>query len=180
MMYSEYIKDGGTGIISLLSNNQTLTYLLSDVIQPLDSAFLMENGSKRFTLSVENMLKAQNDLTPIANMMKVRFGQYWSVLYNSQPTDTDPVYSSITTSTGELNTKGNSINQVSAYDSPDMLNSDGSNSTGNQTNNSTLKTLNYDDLTSLLDELKNNVFYDKMFTDIRTYIFDVFYGNERE
>lgn len=180
MMYSEYIKAGGTGIISLLSNNQTLKYLLSDVIQPLDSAFLMENGSKRFTLSVENMLKAQNDLTPIANMMKVRFGQYWNVLYNSQPTDTDPVYSSITTSTGELNTKGNTVSQVSSYDSPDMVNSDGSNSTANQTNNGTVKTLNYADLTNLLGELKNNVFYDKMFTDIRKYIFDVFYGNERE
>lgn len=180
MMYSEYIANGGTGIITLLSNNQALKFLLSDVIKPLDSAFTMENGSKRFTLSVENMLKAENELTPIANMMKVRFGKYWNVLYNSQPTDTDPVYSSITESTGELNTKGNNINQVSSYDSPDMVNSDGSNSTGNQTNNNTLKTLNYDDLTNLLDELKNNVFYDKMFTDIRTYIFDVFYGNERE
>lgn len=179
MMYSEYIANGGTGIITLLSNNQALKFLLSDVISPLDSAFLMENGSKRFTLSVENMLKAQNDLTPIANMMKVRFGQYWNVIYNSQPTDTDPVYSSITTSTGELNTKGNNINQVSGYDSADMVNSDGSNSTGNQTNNTTLKTLNYDDLTKLLNELKNNVFYDKMFTDIRKYIFDIFYGNEK-
>lgn len=179
-MYSEYIANGGTGIITLLSNNQALKFLLSDVISPLDSAFLMENGSKRFTLSVENMLKAENDLTPIANMMKVRFGQYWNVLYNSQPTDNDPVYSSITTTTGELNTKGNNINQVSGYDSADMVNSDGSNSTGNQTNNTTLKTLNYDDLTKVLDELKNNVFYDKMFTDIRKYIFDVFYGNERE
>ena len=179
MMYSEYIANGGTGIITLLSSNQTLKFLLSDVIKPLDGAFLMENGSKRFTLSVENMLKAENDLTPIANMMRVRFGQYWQVLYNSQPTGTDPVYSSITTSTGELTSKGNNTNQVSSYDSPDMVNSDGSNSTGNQTNNSTLKTLNYDDLTNLLDELKNNVFYDKMFTDIRNYIFNVFYGNEK-
>ena len=32
--------------------------------------------------------------------------------------------------------------------------SDGSNSTGNQTNNVTSKTLNYDDLTNLLGELK--------------------------
>ena len=178
MMYSDYIANGGSGIITLLSNNQALKFLLSDVIKPLDGAFLMENGSKRFTLSVENMLKAENDLTPIANMMKVRFGQYWQVLYNSQTKDSDPVYSSITTSTGELTSKGNNINQVSSYDSPDMVNSDGNNSTGNQTNNNTLKTLNYDDLTKLLDELKNNVFYDKMFTDIRNYIFNVFYGNE--
>lgn len=179
MIYSDYIKSGGTGIITLLSTNQTLKFLLSDVIEPLDSAFLLENGSKEFTLSVENMLQVANDLTPVANMLKVRFGQYWNVLYNSQPTDTDPVYSSITTTTGELNTTGNSTNQVSGYDSPDMVNSDGSNSTGNQTNNGTVKTLNYDDLTNLLGELKNNVFYDKMFTDIRTYIFDIFYGNER-
>lgn len=179
MMYTDYIINGGTGIITLLSTNQTLKYLLSDVIKPLDSAFLLENGNKEFTISVETMLKVANDLTPIANMMKVRFGDYWQMVYNSQPTDNDPVYSAITISNGELNTKGNNINQVSGYDSPDMVNSDGSNSTGTQSNNGTVKTLNYDDLTNLLGELKNNVFYDKMFTDIRSYIFDSFYGNER-
>jgi len=180
MMYSEYIKAGGTGIISLLSQNQTLKYLLSDSIQPLDTTFLMENGSKKFSLAVENMLNAENDLTPIASMLKMRFGQYWQVLYNSQPTDTDPVYSSITTTNGEINTKGNTINQVSGYDSPNMVDNDGNNSTGNQTNNNTVKTLNYEDLTKLLGELKNNVFYDKMFIDIRNYIFNTVYGNEKE
>lgn len=179
MMYSDYIKNGGTGIITLLSSNQTLKFLLSDVIKPLDDAFLLENGSKEFTSAVDNLLKVANDLTPVANMMKVRFGQYWNILYNSQPTDSDPVYSSITTSTGELNTNGNNIHQVSGYDSPDMVNSDGINSNGSQTNNGTVKTLNYDDLTNLLGELKNNVFYDKMFTDISSYIFYSFYGNER-
>lgn len=179
MIYSEYINNGGTGIITLLSSNQALKFLLSDVIKPLDDAFLLENGSKEFTLTIDNLLKVANDLTPVANMLKVRFDEYWSVLYNSQPTEADPVYSSITISNGELNTKGNNISQVSGYDSPDMVNSDGSNSTGNQTNNGTVKTLNYDDLTNLLDELKNNVFYDKLFTDINSYIFYSLYGNER-
>jgi len=140
-MYADYIKNGGTGIIELLSKNQTLKFILSDVIDPLDSAFLMENGSKQFSLSISNMLNITNDLTPIANMLKIRFGQYWKVLYNSQPTDEDTVYSSITTSNGELNTTGNNINQVSGYDSPNMVNSDGSNSTGNQTNNYRLRHL---------------------------------------
>lgn len=180
MMYSEYIKKGGKGIITLLSENQTLKYLLSDVIKPLETAFLMENGSKKFALSVENMLTVENDLTPVANMLKARYGNYWQVLYNSQPSDTDPVYSSITSSNGELNTKGNTVNQVSGYDSPTMVDSDGSNSTGNQTNNTTVKTLDYADLTNLLGELKNNVFYDRLFTDIRNYIFSTVYGNERE
>ena len=178
MMYGDYIKNGGTGIIELLSKNQSLKFLLSDVIEPLDSAFLMENGSKQFSLSISNMLNITNDLTPIANMLKIRFGDYWQVLYNSQPKDT--VYSSITTSNGELTTTGNNVNQVSGYDSPNMVNSDGSNSNGNQTNNGTVKTLNYDDLTKVLSELKNNVFYDKMFTDIKNYIFNTVYGNERE
>jgi len=180
MMYADYIKNGGTGIIELLSKNQTLKFLLSDIIDPLDSAFLMENGSKQFSLSISNMLNITNDLTPIANMLKIRYGQYWQVLYNSQPTDKDSVYSSITTSNGELNTTGNNTNQVSGYDSPNMVNSDGSNSTGNQTNTGTVKTLNYDELSTLLSELKNNVFYDKMFTDIKNYIFNTLYGNERE
>ena len=178
MMYADYIKNGGTGIIELLSKNQTLKFLLSDLIEPLDSAFLMENGTKKFSLSISNMLNITNDLTPIANMLKIRFGEYWKVLYNSQPKDT--IYSSITTSTGELTTTGSNTNQVSGYDSPNMVNSDGSNSTGNQTNNGTVKTLNYDELTTLLSELKNNVFYDRLFTDIRNYIFNTVYGNERE
>ena len=180
MIYSDYIKNGGTGIIELLSKNQTLKFLLSDDITPLDSAFLMENGTKQFSLAISNMLTINNDLTPIANMLKIRYGVYWQVLYNSQPTNKDTVYSSITTNTGELNTTGNSVNQVSGYDSPNMVTSDGSNSTGNQTNNGTVKTLNYDELTTLLSELNNNVFYGKMFTDVRNYIFNTVYGNERE
>ena len=180
MMYSEYIKNGGTGIITLLQQNQALSFLLGDLITPLDSAFLLENGSKEFTLPVENMLKAENDLTPIASLLKARFGKYWSVIYQSQPSDNDPVYSSITTTNGEIKTTGNTTNQVSGYDSDTMVNSDGSNSMGNQTNDNTIKTLNYAELSNLLGELKNNIFYDKLFTDIRNYIFVTVYGNERD
>src|SRR5699024_8437961 len=113
MMYSEYIKNGGTGVIALLQQNQALSFLLGNLIKPLDSAFLLENGSKEFALPVENMLKVQNDLTPIASMLKARFGKYWSVIYQSQPSDNDPVYSSITTTNGEIKTTGNTTNQVS-------------------------------------------------------------------
>jgi len=177
MTYADYIQGGGTGIITLLSQNQALKFLLSDTIQPLDSAFLMDNGNKKFTLAVENMLKVENDLTPIANMLKVRFGQYWQVLYNSQPTDA--VYTALTTSKGELNTSDNTVNQVSGYDSPTMINSDGSTATGNHSTNRTVTTLNFNQLTNLLSELKNNVFYDKMYTDIKNYVFITVYGNEK-
>ena len=180
MMYSDYIKQGGKGIITLLGENQTLKFLLSDNIKPLDDTFLMENGNKQFTISVENMLKTSNDLTPVANMLKIKYEKYWKVLYNSQLKDTDPIYSIITVGDSELNTTGNTQNQVSGYDSDTMVTSDGSNTTGNTTNTNSVKTLNYADLTNILSELKNNVFYDKLFTDIRNYIFSTFYGNERE
>ena len=155
MIYSEYIQKGGKGIITLLGENQTLKYLLSDVIKPLDDTFLMENGNKSFTLSVENMLKINNDLTPVANMLKIKYSNYWNVLYNSQPKDTDPIYTNITIGDSELNTTGNTTNKVSGYDSNTMVDSDGSNTTGNTTNTNRVKTLNYDDLTNLLSELKN-------------------------
>ena len=102
------------------------------------------------------------------------------MVYQSQPSDNDPVYSTITTTNGEIKTTGNTTNQVSGYDSDTMVNSDGSNSTGNQTNDNTIKTLNYAELSNLLGELKNNIFYDKLFTDIRNYIFVTVYGNERD
>ena len=180
MMYKDYIKQGGKGIITLLGENQALKFLLSDNIKPLDDTFLLENGTKKFTLSVENMIIASNDLTTVANMLKIKYAQYWNVLYNSQPKDTDPIYTSITIGNSDLNTTGTTMNKVSGYDSDTMVNSDGSNTTGNTTNTNSVKTLNYDDLTNLLSELKNNVFYDKLFTDIRNYIFSTFYGNERE
>lgn len=180
MNYSDYINQGGKGIITLLGKNQALKFLLSDNIKPLDDTFLLENGNKKFTLSVENMLIDNNDLTPVANMLKIKYAKYWNVLYNSQPKDTDPIYTSITIGASELNTTGNTQNKVSGYDSDTMVNSDESNTTGNTTNTNSVKTLNYDDLTNLLGQLKNNVFYDKLFTDIRNYIFNTFYGNERE
>lgn len=180
MKYSEYIKQGGKGIITLLGENQALKFLLSDIIKPLDDTFLMENGNKNFTISVENMLSTSNDLTPVASMLKIKYEDYWKVLYNSQIKDTDPIYSIITVGDSELNTTGNTENKVSGYDSDTMVASDGSNTTGNTTNTNSVKTLNYAELTNLLSELKNNVFYDKIFTDIRNYIFITFYGNERE
>lgn len=180
MKYSDYIKQGGKGIITLLGENQTLKFLLSDNIKPLDDTFLMENGNKNFTISVENMLIANNDLTPIANMLKIKYEDYWKVLYNSQVKNNDPIYSIITVGDSELNTTGNTTNKVSGYDSPSMVDTDASNTTGNTTNTNSVKTLNYAELTNLLSELKNNVFYDKLFTDIRNYIFSTLYGNERE
>lgn len=180
MMYKDYIKQGGKGIITLLGENQALSFLLSDIIKPLDDTFLMENGNKQFTISVENMLKTINDLTPVANMLKIKYEKYWKVLYNSQLKDTDPIYSIITVGNSELNTTGNVENKVSGYDSDIMVASDGSNTTGNTTNKNSVKTLDYSDLTNILSELKNNLFYDKLFTDIRNYIFTTFYGNERE
>lgn len=180
MKYSDYIKQGGKGIITLLGENQTLKYLLSDIIKPLDDTFLMENGNKKFTISVENILKTNNDLTPIANMLKIKYEDYWKVLYNSQVKNNDPIYSIITVGDSELNTTGNTTNKVSGYDSPSMVDTDASNTTGNTTNTNNVKTLNYAELTNLLSELKNNVFYDKLFTDIRNYIFSTLYGNERE
>lgn len=180
MKYSDYINQGGKGIITLLGENQTLNFLLSDIIKPLDDTFLMENVNKQFTISVENMLKTSNDLTPVASMLKIKYEKYWKVLYNSQLKDTDPIYSIITVGDSELNTTGNTQNQVSGYDSDIMVASDGSNTTGNTTNKNSVKTLDYSNLTNILSELKNNLFYDKLFTDIRNYIFTTFYGNERE
>ena len=178
-MYSEYLKNGGTGIIQLLSNNQTLSYLLSDDIKTLDSAFLLENGEKEFSIPVENLLKNENDLTPIANMMKVRFGKTWKTLFNSIPQDNDPLVNQVTKTTGSMDTNNQTTNQVAGYDSDTMVNDNSNQSTGSNKTTQTVTKINYENLTNLLGELKNNVYYDMMFSDIRNYIFVTVYGNER-
>ena len=178
-MYSEYLKNGGTGIIQLLANNQTLNYLLSDDIKTLDSAFLLENGEKEFSIPVENLLKNENDLTPIANMMKVRFGKTWKTLFNSIPQDNDPLANEVTKTTGNIDTNNQTINQVAGYDSDTMVNDNSNQSTGSNKTTQTVTKMNYENLTNLLGELKNNVYYDILFSDIRNYIFVTVYGNER-
>lgn len=179
MMYSEYLKNGGTGIIQLLSNNQTLSYLLSDEITTLDSAFLLENGEKEFSLPVENLLKNENDLTPLANMMKVRFGKTWKTLFNSIPQENDPLANEVTKTTGSMDTNNQTTNQVAGYDDDKMVNDNGNQSTGSNKTTQTVTKMNYENLTNLLGELKNNVYYDILFSDIRNYIFVTVYGNER-
>ena len=145
-MYSEYIKNGGTGIIKLLSNNQTLSYLLSDDITTLDSAFLLENGGKEFSLPVENLLKNENDLTPIANMMKVRFGKTWKTIFNSIPQDSDPLANQVTKTTGSMDTNNQTINQVSGYDSNTMVDDNSNHSTGSNKTTQTVTKMNYENL----------------------------------
>lgn len=179
MMYSEYLKNGGTGIIQLLANNQTLSYLLSDDIKTLDSAFLLENGEKKFSIPVENLLKNENDLTPIANMMKVRFGKTWKTLFNSIPQDNDPLANEVTKTMGSMDTNNQTTNQVAGYDSDTMVNDNSNQSTGSNKTTQTVTKMNYENLTNLLGELKNNVYYDILFSDIRNYIFVTVYGNER-
>ena len=179
MMYSEYLKNGDTGIIQLLANNQTLSYLLSDDIKTLDSAFLLENGEKKFSIPVENLLKNENDLTPIANMIKVRFGKTWKTLFNSIPQDNDPLANEVTKTTGTMDTNNQTTNQVAGYDDDTMVNDNGNQSTGSNKTTQTVTKMNYANLTNLLGELKNNVYYDMMFSDIRNYIFVTVYGNER-
>lgn len=179
MMYSEYLKNGGTGIIQLLSNNQTLNYLLSDDIKTLDSAFLLENGEKEFSIPVENLLKTENDLTPIANMIKVRFGKTWKTMFNAIPQDNDPLANEVTKTTGTMDTNNQTTNQVAGFDDDTMVNDNGNQSTGSNKTTQTVTKMNYENLTNLLGELKNNVYYDMMFSDIRNYIFVTVYGNER-
>lgn len=178
-MYSDYIKKGGIGIFKLLSDNQTLNYLLSDDIAVLDSAFLFENGLKEFTLPVENMLKNTNDLTPIANMLKVRYGEKWKALYNTIPKSSDTLAGHVTKVTGSVDRNQQSTNSVAGYDSEAMVDDNSNKSTGSNKTSRTITKTNYLELTNLLSELKNNVFYDIIITDIRSYIFITIYGNER-
>ena len=85
------------------------------------------------------------------------------------------MYGTIRQTTGKTNT--DTKNTVAGYDDSEMVNDTGSSQNG--TNDVTEKTLDYTELTKLLGELKNNNYYDTIFSDIRNYIFNTVYGNER-
>lgn len=175
-MYSEYIKNGGKGIIQLLKDNQCLVYLPSEAITPLDTAFNLENGMKEFTTTISNLLTTGDDLTMIAGMLKAKFNDIWKALYLTLPKDQEPLYGTVRQTTGTSSI--DNTNKVAGYDNSEMVNDSGSNQNG--TNNVAEKTLDYTQLTKLLAELKNNNYYGTIFTDIRNYLFTTVYGNERE
>lgn len=176
MTYSEYIKNGGKGIIQLLQENQCLSYLPSDAITLLDTTFNIENGMKNFTTPVLNLLSTGDDLTMIAGMLKVKFNDQWKALYLTLPSNQEPLYGTVRQTTGT--TTIDNTNTVAGFDDNAMVNDSGSNQNG--TNNVAEKSLDYTQLTKLLDELKNNSYYGTIFMDIRNYMFTTVYGNERE
>ena len=75
-----------------------------------------------------------------------------------------------------MDTNNQTTNQVAGYDSNTMVNDNANQSTGSNKTTQTVTKMNYENLTNLLGELKNNVYYDMMFSDIRNYIFVTVYG----
>lgn len=175
MTYSEYIKSGGKGIIQLLKDNQCLVYLPSEAITPLDTAFNLENGMKEFTLPVESLLTNGDDLTMVAGLIKAKFDDQWKALFSTLPTDQGQLYGTVRQTTGT--TTVDNTNKVAGYDDDEMVKD--TESVNNGTNNVAEKSLDYTQLTKLLDELKNNNYYGTIFMDIRNYMFSTVYGNER-
>ena len=180
LRYSEYINNGGTGIIKLLSINQTLNFLLSDDINDLDNSFTFQNGSKTFTQATESYVLTKNDLTPLAGIIKVRYRDKWKTLYNLIPKSTDNIAGEVTQSTGSIESNNQNTSQVAGYDSNVMVDDNGNTTTGSNKTNQTVTKTDFTQLNKLVDELDKNNFYDIMFIDITSSIFVQLYGNERE
>ena len=180
LRYSDYINNGGTGIIKLLSINQTLNFLLSDDINDLDNSFTFQNGSKTFTKATESYVLTKNDLTPLAGIIKVRYGNKWKSLYNLLPKGADTLAGEVTQSNGSIESNNQNISQVAGYDSAVMVDDNGNKTTGSNKTNQTVTKTDFTQLNKLVDELDNNVFYDILFTDITSCIFVQLFGNERE
>ena len=180
LRYSEYVNNGGTGIIKLLSINQTLNFLLSDDINDLDNSFTFQNGSKTFTQATESYVLTKNDLTPLAGIIKVRYGDKWKALYNLIPKSTDNIASEVTQITGNIESNNENKNQVAGYDSDEMVDDNGTKTTGSNKTNQTVTKTDFTQLNKLVDELNTNNFYDILFTDISSCIFIQLFGNERE
>ena len=180
MKYSEYINNGCPGIIRLLYVNQTLNFLLSDDVTNLDNAFTFQNGLKNFTRATESYVNTKNDLTPLAGIIKVKYGDKWKSLYNGLPKNTDILAGEVTKSTGSIESTNQNISQVAGYDSEKMVDDNGNKSTGNNQSTQTVTKTDFNNLSKLVNELNNNVFSDILFNDIMNCIFVQIYGNERE
>lgn len=169
MTYLEYIKTGGTGIFSLLYQNQALKFLPADLITPLDNAFTVQSGSKVFADSIQSVLDDKKDLTDIALELKVLYSDLWTIMYQAKP-DTLATSKETTTGNGSIDTK----NQVAGYDSDSMVDDTAIN---RQNSNTTITTkTNYLQLDNVITQLRKSNFWSKIKADLNNYLFLTIYN----
>ena len=133
MIYSDYINNGGKGIITLLYQNQALKFLPADIVTALDNAFTLQNGSKTFADNVAETFTNNNDLTDIALELKSIYANLWSILYQATP-ETMVTNKTVVADNGSTDTK----NSVAGYDSDTMVDDTAINRTNNNTTTTTL------------------------------------------
>ena len=169
MIYADYIKSGGTGIISLLYQNQALKFLPADLVTPLDRAFTRQSGSKVFADNVQAVIDDKKDLTDIALELKVLYSDLWSIMYQAKP-DSLATSKEVTTGNGSIDTK----NQVAGYDSDTMVDDTAINRQNSNTTTTT-KT-NYLQLDTVITELRKSNFWTKIKADLNNYLFITVYN----
>ena len=169
MIYADYIKSGGTGIISLLYQNQALKFIPADLVTPLDRAFTRQSGSKVFADNIQAVIDDKKDLTDIALELKVLYGDLWSIMYQAKP-DTLATSKEVTTGNGSIDTK----NQVAGYDSDTMVDDTAINRQNSNTETTT-KT-DYLQLDKIMEQLRKSNFWGKIKADLNNYLFITVYN----
>lgn len=169
MIYADYIKSGGNGIINLLYQNQALKFLPADLVTPLDRAFTRQSGSKVFNDSIQSVIDDKKDLTDIALELKVLYGDLWTTMYQAQP-ETLATSKEVTTGNGSIDTK----NQVAGYDSDTMVDDTAINRQNNNTETTT-KT-DYLQLDKVMEQLRKTNFWGKIKADLNNYLFITVYN----
>lgn len=169
MIYADYIKSGGTGIISLLYQNQALKFLPADLVTPLDRAFTRQSGGKVFNDSIQSELDDKKDLTDIALELKFLYGDLWTIMYQARP-ETLATSKEVTTGNGSIDTK----NQVAGYDSDTMVD-DAAINRQNSNTETTTKT-DYLQLDKVMEQLRKSNFWSKIQADLNNYLFITVYN----
>lgn len=169
MIYKEYINAGGTGIITLLYQNQALKFLTADIVTSLDRDYTRKNGLKVFADDVEEELTNNKDLTNIAMELKSIYSDLWNTLYQAQP-ETLSTSKTEVADNGSIDTK----NTIAGYDSDDMVNDNATNQTNN--NNTTTTKTDYETLGNVMEQLQNNNVWGKIKSDLNIYLFTTIYN----
>ena len=169
MIYADYIKSGGIGIISLLYQNQAFKFLPADLVTPLDRAFTRQSGNKVFADSIQSVIDDKKDLTDIALELKALYSDLWSIMYQAQP-ETLATSKEVTTGNGSIDTR----NQVAGYDSDTMVDDTAINR--QNINTETTTKTDYLQLDKALEQLRKTNFWGKIKADLNNYLFITVYN----
>lgn len=135
----------------------------------LDICFTWNNGEgilPKYLVDEIDENGVEETYSKLARVLKIKYSNKWKQLYQAFKEEYPLLLSTLETIDEMIEDTGNDLNQVSAYDSEEMVADSGTQKTGNKKRTYERKTIRPDMIRNI-ERLQDSIIYDTIFIDIK-------------